>query len=130
MASNDFYKDLEKYKSITDPEELKQFEEELKQKHTTYTSEDVKDTLSNISDRMEDIELATALNGALSIVSVSYIAKEYFGKTRAWLYQRLNGNIVNGKPARLSSNEKKTLKFALEDIAKKIQDASSKIILD
>lgn len=27
------------------------------------------------------------------------------GKTRQWFYQRLNGNMVNGKPARFSESD-------------------------
>lgn len=39
---------------------------------------------------------------------MSYIAEHYFGKSRQWLYQRINGNIVNGKPADFTPDELKT----------------------
>ena len=32
-------------------------------------------------------------------LSLSYIAQKYFGKSRAWLMQKVNGNTVNGKTA-------------------------------
>lgn len=54
------------------------------------------------------------------IISVSYIAKEYFNKTPQWFYQRLNENSINGKPAQFTDEEIKTLNFALKDIGKKI----------
>jgi len=53
-------------------------------------------------------------------VNLAYIATEYFKKTKAWLYQRINGNVVNGKAARFTNEELKTLKFALDDISKKL----------
>lgn len=54
------------------------------------------------------------------IISVSYIAKEYFNKTPQWFYQRLNENTINGKPAQFTEEEINTLNAALKDISKKI----------
>ena len=36
-----------------------------------------------------------------------------------WLYQKINGSIVNRKPARFTAEEINTLNFALQDIGKK-----------
>jgi hypothetical protein len=54
------------------------------------------------------------------IVSLSYISNKYFNKTRTWLYQKINGSNVNGKPAKFTKEEISTLNFALQDIGKKI----------
>ena len=54
------------------------------------------------------------------ILSMSYIAKNYFGKSRTWLYQRVNGNKVNGKPAYFTRSERKQLQDALQDIGRKL----------
>ncbi len=54
------------------------------------------------------------------ILSMSYIAKTYFGKSRTWLYQRINGNKVNGKPAYFTRSERKQLQDALHDIGRKL----------
>ena len=54
------------------------------------------------------------------ILSMSYIAKTYFGKSRTQLYQRINGNKVNGKPAYFTRSERKQLQDALQDIGKKL----------
>jgi hypothetical protein len=72
------------------------------------------------ADQAEELALREQLSDILPVVSVSYIAKTYFGKTRQWLYQRINGSIVNGKPARLSDDERKTLDGALKDIGHKL----------
>ncbi|WP_418443070.1 DUF5053 domain-containing protein [Alistipes shahii] len=79
----------------------------------TETNERAKEAI--IKDQIKDI---------LPVISLSYIAKEYFGKTKEWLYQRVNGNIVNGKPAKFTDEEKQTLNFALKDIAKKLMKIS------
>lgn len=53
------------------------------------------------------------------IISMSYIAKTYFNKTKSWLSQRINGLNVNGKPASFTDEELETLNFAFKDISKK-----------
>ena len=54
------------------------------------------------------------------IISYAYIAENYFHKSNEWLYQRVRGYNVNGKPAKFSKEELGTLNFALQDISKKI----------
>ena len=55
--------------------------------------------------------------GALTeVVNLAYIARHYFGKTRQWLYQRLKGQIVNGKPAEFTQSEEATFIRALHEI--------------
>ncbi|MDR1199997.1 MAG: DUF5053 domain-containing protein, partial [Prevotellaceae bacterium] len=39
---------------------------------------------------------------------------------RGWLYQRLKGNIVNGKPAKFTPEQINTLNFAFKDLGNKI----------
>ncbi|OJU54257.1 MAG: hypothetical protein BGN96_16775 [Bacteroidales bacterium 45-6] len=73
---------------------------------------------------IEFVTIRLQLEPIIPYISLSTIAKEYFGKSRNWLYQRINGNLVNGKPAKFSDEEKKTLKMALEDITHKLQGVS------
>ena len=54
------------------------------------------------------------------MVSMAYIAKTYFKKSRSWLAHKLNGNIVNGKPSQFTEEELKTLRFALNDMSNKL----------
>lgn len=69
---------------------------------------------------IKEIEIKIKLMEVSEIISLSYIAKKYFRKSRHWLYQKINGNIVNGKPAKFNEEEINTLNFALKDISKKI----------
>ena len=54
------------------------------------------------------------------VLSLSYIAKNYFNKSRQWLNQRINGSIVNGKPAKFTSEQLRVFNNVLHDISKKI----------
>jgi hypothetical protein len=60
------------------------------------------------------------LQHVLPVISVSYLAKNYFNRTPQWFYQRLNGNIVNGKQSAFNENELVILRNALSDISKEI----------
>ena len=57
-------------------------------------------------------------------VSLSYIAKAYFGKSRAWLMQKVNGNTVNGKKAAFTPDESQRMREALQDLSKKLSKAA------
>ena len=76
----------------------------------------MKETNKNLSDFL----MREHLNDILPYISISAIAKNYFGKSKEWFYQKMNGNIVNGKPAKFTEEEIKNLNFALQDISKKI----------
>ena len=54
------------------------------------------------------------------IVSMSYIAKTYFNKTKSWMSQRMNELNVNGRPARFTPEEIDTLNAALKDVSEKL----------
>ena len=72
------------------------------------------------ANRAEELSVREQLKDILPAISLSYISKTYFGKTRQWLYQRINGSVVNGKPAKLNDEEKKTLEGALKDLGNKL----------
>lgn len=74
-----------------------------------------------------DVQPRTLLGDAADALSLSYIAKEYFGKGRSWLYQRLNGCTVNGKPAAFTQNELTVLAGSLKDLSQRLSEISSNI---
>ena len=61
------------------------------------------------------------------VVSLSYIAKQYFNKDRSWLYQRINGTLVNGKPAAFTEQELTILANSLKNIGLKLSEISKSI---
>ena len=71
-----------------------------------------------------DINMKEKLIEVQDIISLSYIAKHYFGKDKSWIYQRINGTCVNGKPAAFTNEELDILSNALKDIGTKISDTS------
>lgn len=74
-------------------------------------------------DRMMENEVAHVrhqLGNVPEVINLSYIAKHYFCKSRTWLYQRMNGNKVNGKTAFFTRAERKQLEEALHDIGEQL----------
>ncbi len=74
----------------------------------------------NIGKSVDELEIKMQLIEISEIVSMSYIAKNYFKKTRQWLYKKINGSPVNGKPAKFTDKELETLNYAIQDISKKL----------
>jgi hypothetical protein len=74
----------------------------------------------------EELIMTINLGEIAKAISLSYIATTYFGKSRSWLYQRLNGHTVNGKQAQFSPDEKKQFALALKDLSVQLHDTSLK----
>ena len=53
-------------------------------------------------------------------LSLSYIAKKYFGKSRGWLMQKVNGNKVNEKIEVFTDEERLVFRKALQDLSEKM----------
>ena len=50
----------------------------------------------------------------------STVQVEYFGKSRGWLMQKVNGNKVNGKIASFTDEERRQFREALQDLSEKM----------
>ena len=77
-----------------------------------------------VSKLQKEVDIKTQLKEASEIVSLSYIAKTYFGRNKEWLYHRINGNTINGKPAAFTDEQKNQLNAAFKDISKKISSVT------
>lgn len=55
------------------------------------------------------------------VVSLSYIAKEFFGKDRTWLYKKINGAMA------FTEDEVKVLSMALKSIGNRFIDTSASL---
>jgi hypothetical protein len=126
---SEVYNDLELSIKNRSESEQAEFNRQTEDKYRNMSIEEIEASMPLINNRIEELKVLVDLSDVTEIVSISYIAKTYFKKSHAWLSQRINGNIVNGKPAQFSIEELRTLKQALEDISIKMQNASSKITL-
>ena len=72
---------------------------------------EIESDVNRLREQMED---------KYSLLPIAYIARHYFGKSRAWLCQRLNGNEVRGKVYTLNAEQKNTFNNAVQDIARQI----------
>ncbi|MBO9619399.1 MAG: DUF5053 domain-containing protein [Niabella sp.] len=84
----------------------------------------IKKGVAASGERINGVAVKMQLAEVSEIISLSYIAKTYFNKTKSWLSQRVNGHTVNGKAALFTADEMKTLNFALKDVGKKIGSTS------
>ena len=79
------------------------------------------DSLNNkVEEFKKQLSIQEQFEQVKDIVSVSYIAKNYFGKSAAWLQQRIYGYKVRGKVYSLSNEDVNTFNHALQDISKRI----------
>lgn len=73
-------------------------------------------------ERIDNTVVRQQMRDIIPMTSMAYIAKTYFNKSRQWLYQRVNGNIVNGKPASFTQDEIEVLNRALNEIGTKLMN--------
>jgi predicted outer membrane protein len=91
-------------------------------------SEAMLDAANQTSVALDELILKDKLEKILPIISVSYLSKNYFKKTPQWFYQRLNGNLVNGKEARFTVSEVQILSNALKEIGQKLSTSANLIL--
>lgn len=84
--------------------------------------------LAERKKKRSDVDVKGMLGNCADMINLSYIAKQYFNRDRTWLYQRINGAIVNGKPAAFTQQELKVLADALHEISLTISDTSNSFI--
>ncbi|WP_065218078.1 MULTISPECIES: DUF5053 domain-containing protein [Butyricimonas] len=123
--------EFERFKQLQTDDEKRKFQEERQAKLDAMMEEEreaylnisesaLKATINeakNFIEKADDALLRDKLGEIPEVISLSYIAKKYFGKSRNWLYQRINGYLVNGKPARFTEEERKKFIAAINDIS-------------
>lgn len=76
-----------------------------------------------INEQRKGIEsLRAELDQSYELIPVAYIARKYFGKSRQWLYQRINGTKVRGRSYTLNDEQKATFNHALQEIATQLSN--------
>ena len=135
LLTDEMEQQFEEYGKLTTDAEIEKFHTKWNEKYLQKTPaeqefDDAKmlESINAISERVNELTESVRLGEVAKIISVSYLARKYFGKTRTWLYQRLNGNMVNGKPVRFTPSERQKLSEALDDISCLIKDTALKIV--
>ena len=65
------------------------------------------------------LKVKEQISQVADIISMTYIAKTYFNKSKSWLSQRINELDINGKPAKFLPEEIDTFNYAIKDISLK-----------
>ena len=67
------------------------------------------------------------LSDILLDISWARLSVRYFGKSRSWLHQKLDGINSNGGEGGFSEAEKAELRLALKDLSARINAAAERI---
>lgn len=132
---NGLQKELEVLKQIMNsdnPAKVVDFQQKVDEINKLYPSESEGDIIADfvmqcyeeISSELDQVKNELTVRQQLAdisgFISLSYIAKTYFGKSKQWLNNKINGCIVNGKPSKFTEDEKEKLNHALNDLSKKL----------
>lgn len=131
MSKTQEFLNLKERWKIADGMERAQIEHEIHQLLQSMDEADNRELLQAVQTDFDNIQhdltevrkqaVRTQLEEILPAISISYIAKHYFGKSSSWFYQRLNGNKVNGHEVTFSPAERETLAHALQDLSNRLQ---------
>ena len=83
-------------------------------------SDDFKRMHKDAADIERTITVRKKLEPVLPLINVAGFTRHYFGKSSSWFYQRMNGNIVHGKPMSFTDEELKQLQDAFQDLAQRM----------
>lgn len=112
-----------KYISATTEKEKEEVRKAIRQACDESPKEVAAIAVEQLKETIERIDAALIrqqMEDILPFISLAYMAKTYFGKSRQWLYQRVNGLMVNGKPAQFTQAELDILNHALRDMGQKL----------
>lgn len=67
------------------------------------------------------------LQDILLDISWAHLSMRYFGRSRSWLHQKLDGRNSNGGDGDFSEQEREQLRAALKDLSRRIDKAADLI---
>lgn len=79
-----------------------------------------------IAIKQQKTTVRQVLNDVYEEVNWAYLAKNYFGKSRSWLYHKFSG-MNNGIADDFSDVDRERLKSSLQDIAARIMQAADRL---
>lgn len=121
----------EKYQNTENENEIAEIHSEMNllfTKNPDAFADSLLECIKESNKKADELLLKQKLEDILPVISVSYLAKNYFKKTPQWFYQRLNGNSVNGKEAHFTHKELEILAIALKEIGQKLSASASLIL--
>lgn len=119
------FKEIKKYIGESDAEsraKMDEFNKWLQENDSPEVQEQLYAFMQEGVGQLEEevADLRKQIGTEYDLLPLSYIAKHYFGKSKAWLFQRINGYRVRGKVYTLNDEQKAIFNEAVQDIAKKI----------
>ncbi|MBQ9641856.1 MAG: DUF5053 domain-containing protein [Bacteroidaceae bacterium] len=133
---SNFDKDMKKLEKLYKEHKQEEFTAHFTQMKEKYPSEDfgaimlkfVKGNYQQMKEEVQElagtIELYKQVEPFKEIVPFKYIAEHYFGKSAAWLTQRIKGTPVRGRIYTLKPAEIDTFNTALHDIGARLGSIS------
>ena len=73
------------------------------------------------------ITMKQTLSDILLDISWAHLSMRYFGRSRSWLHQKLDGRNSNGGEGDFTDAEKARLHEALKDLSRRIDEAADRI---
>lgn len=124
MKKNIVQQELEMLKACKTDEERQALKDKLIARHRLDTEEETISNISDLNSEIKDVNQAINLLKANKIISLTYLSETYLNKSRSYLSQRINQNIVNGEKATLTEDDIMKIKEGLQDMSKKLYDLS------
>ena len=129
----------EEFLLLNTDEQLVQFDEKFKSNFSSKSEEQKKEfanafadsalgSVQNAKNVCDYVDIRLKMNSILDIVSMSYISKNYFRRSKSWFSQRLNRHVINGSPVAFTKEELGVLTNALNDIGVRIQNTARSIV--
>jgi len=74
-----------------------------------------------------EIKFIEQLDGLERYLNMAQLSKDYFGKQKTWLYNRMHGWNVHGKPAKFTSTERKQFADMLLSLSDNMKNVALKL---
>lgn len=75
-----------------------------------------------------EIKFIEQLDGLEKYLNMSQLSRDFFGKQKTWLYNRLHGWNVHGKPAKFTNIERKQFADMLLSLSDNMKNVAQKLV--
>ncbi|MDR0699648.1 MAG: DUF5053 domain-containing protein [Tannerella sp.] len=106
------------FKDLTEAEQ-KQVQQEF--------LENLDSKIDEADNLIKEVTVKLELEKISGYLSMAYISKAFFGKSRQWLNNRIKGNRVNGKPVEFTKEELNRFSSALLQLSEEVRDTALRI---